>query len=280
MKKYKYIDSFGLDFSLIDIGYAQCTKEDISLRPRKLDYFSIHCVVNGKGHLIIGDQHFKLKKDDIFFIYPGVQIQRYPDEFVPYEIYWIDFSGQNIDLLLNRLNISPECPILKNPSKRIYNILKKVINFDYTPSIRFTLATLTALVDIFSILLEHYDKEENINYNEKKSSTDLIRKALDYIDQNYATPNLSLTNVANHIGLNANYFSRLFKTSIGENFTTYITNLRMKRACSLLEEKKYKIYEIAEKVGYSDPLYFSKVFLKYADRNPSHYPNDSPKYKK
>ena len=280
MKQNKFINNLGLNFSIIDIGYAKCTTEDISLRPRKLDFYSLHCVAGGRGHLICGEKHYKLKKDDIFFLFPGVQIQRYPDDTAPYEIYWIDFSGQNIDFLFNRINISPEKPILKNPSKKIYNIFKKIINFDQKQPIKFTLATMSALIDIFGILLEYYDKDEITSLAEKKPGTDLINKALEYIELNFSDPDLGLIKIAKHIGLNPNYFSRFFKNSTGENFITYLTNLRMKQACSLLDEKKYKIYEVAEKVGYTDPLYFSKVFLKYVDRNPSHYPNDSPKYKK
>ena len=51
MKQNKFINNLGLNFSIIDIGYAKCTTEDISLRPRKLDFYSLHCVAGGRGRV-------------------------------------------------------------------------------------------------------------------------------------------------------------------------------------------------------------------------------------
>jgi len=59
------------------------------------------------------------------------------------------------------------------------------------------------------------------------------------------------------------YLSNLFAKETGVTFSTYLKELRMEKAISLLLEREKKIYEIAYLVGYPDPKYFSKVFKEY-----------------
>ena len=53
------------------------------------------------------------------------------------------------------------------------------------------------------------------------------------------------------------------KKVTGENFSGYVTRLRMHKADGLLREGKYSVREVAEMVAFSDPFYFSKVYKKY-----------------
>ncbi len=77
-----------------------------------------------------------------------------------------------------------------------------------------------------------------------------------------AVKDLSLTMVADHIGMSKNYFSKIFKESMGENFVNYVTRLRMEYARELYLGSDRKIYEIAEMVGYSDWHYFYNFYRK------------------
>jgi two-component system response regulator YesN len=70
----------------------------------------------------------------------------------------------------------------------------------------------------------------------------------------------------NHI-----YISRLFKKEMGETFLETLTKYRLKKACELLSDFDYKIYEISSMVGIFDPGYFSQVFKKYYGLTPSEY---------
>ncbi len=101
----------------------------------------------------------------------------------------------------------------------------------------------------------------------------VIRKALEYIDGHYAET-LSLRAVSQYIHLNPNYFCQLFKEETGENFSNYLTVLRLRKAEELLRESDLKAYEIAERVGYPNLSYFSRLFKKYFGKSPFDYRND------
>ncbi|MPM99720.1 Arabinose operon regulatory protein [bioreactor metagenome] len=64
------------------------------------------------------------------------------------------------------------------------------------------------------------------------------------------------------------YFSRLFKEEVGENFITYLTLYRMKKAEYLIKNTDMKISQISNEVGYSNSGYFSKSYKKYKGVSP------------
>lgn len=107
-----------------------------------------------------------------------------------------------------------------------------------------------------------------INKSEdKKEYSKTIEKSLRYIEDNYKN-HISLIDVAKHIYLSHEYFSRLFKEEVGENFSTYLTVYRINKAKELIKGTDMKISQIAMEVGYSNPGYFSKNYKKYMGVSP------------
>ena len=101
-----------------------------------------------------------------------------------------------------------------------------------------------------------------------------VRNAIYFMEQHYPE-SLTLADVAAHVGLSAEYLSRLFREETGVKFVVYLNNLRLKHALHLLETTNLKVYEIAEKVGYSNLSYFSTVFKKNFGQNPFDYKNSA-----
>ena len=112
---------------------------------------------------------------------------------------------------------------------------------------------------------------ENLHSNRASKKHQLIENAKKYIEENYSDAELNLDTIANYVYLSASYLSVLFKKETGENFIDYLTTVRMKHAKSMLRLHDFKTYEIAQKVGYSDPHYFSIVFKKYTSYTPSSF---------
>lgn len=97
------------------------------------------------------------------------------------------------------------------------------------------------------------------------------RMALDYIGRNYSDPDLSLNSVCSYIGISTSHFSTIFKEETGSTFMEVLTRMRMEKAKELLENTMLKNYEIAERVGFSDPHYFGIAFKKMTGRTPTEY---------
>lgn len=101
----------------------------------------------------------------------------------------------------------------------------------------------------------------------------IVRKALDYIEENFAEESISLNEVSGAAEVSPNYFSAAFRQEMGMTFTEYVTGKRMERAKQLLRQTKKNSGDIAIEVGFKDPHYFSYVFKKTQGCTPREYRN-------
>ena len=93
---------------------------------------------------------------------------------------------------------------------------------------------------------------------------------LDYISHHYHE-NLKLGAIAELFGYNSSYLGKIFNKTTGKNFNAYIDELRIEHSKALLSSDQYKVYEVAQLVGYSNVDYFHKKFKKYVGASPAEY---------
>ena len=105
----------------------------------------------------------------------------------------------------------------------------------------------------------------------KGDKSKYIMDAVSYIDENYANPNISVRSVAESLAISEGHLSHLFRKETDFTFLSYLTQCRMRAAKKLLKDHRYKIYEVAEMVGYKDITYFSVTFKKLIGVSPSEY---------
>ncbi|AKL95134.1 two component transcriptional regulator, AraC family [Clostridium aceticum] len=98
----------------------------------------------------------------------------------------------------------------------------------------------------------------------------ILDAVITYIDNNF-TEKITLDTAAKFVHLHPQYFSKYFKKNVGVTFTDYIAKLRIERAKNLMINTDKTIAQISSEVGYTDPAYFSKVFLKYEKQSPYKY---------
>jgi two-component system response regulator YesN len=106
-------------------------------------------------------------------------------------------------------------------------------------------------------------KEAFLRYSDSKKSrrSMAVQKAMDYIAKNYNT-DLTVEILARRAGKTPNYFSHIFKKELGISFTEYVNKIRIEKAKELILHSNLLIYEIGERVGYRDYVYFTQIFKK------------------
>ena len=97
-----------------------------------------------------------------------------------------------------------------------------------------------------------------------------IESAVVYFNENYNTK-ISIEDYAKELHISTNWFIHNFKQYMGISPAQYILSLRIMNAQNLLERGVYNIREVAEVVGYENPLYFSRVFKKEVGMSPTEY---------
>jgi two-component system response regulator YesN len=99
----------------------------------------------------------------------------------------------------------------------------------------------------------------------------LVRKACDYIKDNYNDPDISLNTVSSHVSLSPTHFSTIFAQEMSVTFIDYLTAVRIEKVKELLVSTDEKIINIAFNVGYSEPNYLSYLFKKREGLSPKEY---------
>lgn len=98
-----------------------------------------------------------------------------------------------------------------------------------------------------------------------------VKEALGYIAEHYGESDISVKVVAENLGLSESHLSHIFKKETDYTVNSYITRYRIRSAMNLLKNCRYKVYEVADMVGYRDITYFSTIFKKITGLNPSEY---------
>lgn len=108
------------------------------------------------------------------------------------------------------------------------------------------------------------------NRSDKGSARLVIKKACDYAEKSYMQE-ISLSQIAEYVGLSVSHFCALFKQHSGDSFINYMNRLRIDKAKQLLIEPDLKIYEVADMVGFSSLPYFNRVFKNMTGLSPNEY---------
>lgn len=117
---------------------------------------------------------------------------------------------------------------------------------------------------------EAYDDAMELLEQREKCPQSVL-EARRYIEERYADPGLSLQGAADRLHLSPQHLSRLFRHETGVTFVDYLSRVRIRRAVELLADGELKMYEIAERVGYSSQHYFSSAFKKVLGVSPMEY---------
>ncbi len=102
----------------------------------------------------------------------------------------------------------------------------------------------------------------------------IIDDIISYTERNYTQP-LTLEELAAEFGYNSGYLGRLFTRTTGTGYNYYLNECRIKKAKEFLASGKYKVYEVAQMVGYNDVDYFGKKFRKHAGMTPAEFRKQS-----
>lgn len=103
------------------------------------------------------------------------------------------------------------------------------------------------------------------------SGTDnVIKRVHVYVERNYHK-DLKLENIAKIFNYNSAYLGKLFKKEMGENFNNFLDHIRIENAKRMLTETDLKVYQVSERVGYSNIDYFYSKFKRYVGISPKEF---------
>lgn len=104
----------------------------------------------------------------------------------------------------------------------------------------------------------------------KGSDNRFVRRVCAYLSDNIYSL-VTMSGAAEYMKLNKDYFGKCFRKNTGISFGEFYNLIRIEYAKSLIESGRYRTYEISDKLGFSDPDYFTRKFKEAAGMTPSAY---------
>jgi AraC-like DNA-binding protein len=229
------------------------------------DNILFYCL-EGKGYYDTHLGSFELKANQ-FTILPAHHFHRYQADINdPWTIYWIHFSGNKLAALNTFLDI--EQYVMPTPIKyderliliweEMYNALEESYHL---PNIGYANLCLYRFISLFT-----FPEIKIKNYHDH----DIIACAIKFLKEN-VHKTLTVKGIAGHFCYSSSYFTTLFKQKTGRSPLEYFIRLKIQYTCQLLDQSTLKIKEIASRVGYDDPYYFSRIFKKMMGASPNEY---------
>lgn len=250
------------DLSFYSAGHEVCAPGQ-HYGPKFRAYQMIHFVLSGKGRLEVAGRTFELQAGDAFLV-PAETVAYYEaDGEDPWHYAWINFLGiTSRQYLLELMEAAEETFVLRGlPVDKYYATIQEVLPLDASSVSDYLLAnsmTLYVLSQLF------YDTGYGRRQDRRGSVAEEVKL---YLDVNYYEP-LQIQQVARQFGVHPNYLTRIFRAAYGVGPKEYLTQLKLKKAETLLVTTSYPVTVVADSLGFEDAFAFSRLFKKKTGLSP------------
>lgn len=257
-------------FCPTDIGIFRSAAHHERHRPSgALQTIFIYCI-QGCGWCEIGGVRHLVREHELLVIPARCPHAYGASQEAPWSIEWFHAIGAGIPEYLRRLGVSRRMPILAlRPGgweSAIFDEALSSLEAGFTDS--HLLYAAQALGHLLSRLIIRQKQSPAVH----SSVAARLEKAAAFLRENH-TRSLTVAEVAALAGFSTSHFASLFLEHTGHPPMDYLIRTRIEQACRLLDLTTLSIKEIAAKVGYDDPYYFSRLFKKVTTCSPKAYRN-------
>ena len=236
-------------------------------RGRELNEYQMLYITEGEGTFHSTTvREASLHEGDLFLLFPGEWHSYHPNPKTGWKSYWIGFKGRNMDDRVRAGFLSPQKPIYHvGFSDSIVQLYKNA----YDAAVEEAAYAQQLMAGIVNHLIGMmYSKERNIQLSKNQAHVDLISRARLRIREALES-DLTIQQIAEEMGISYSNFRKLFKEHTGMSPAIYQQDLRLQRAKELLTTTDLTIKEIAYRLNFESPDYFSYKFKAQTGRRPT-----------
>lgn len=236
---------------------------------RVLNEYQLLYLTEGEGIFESTNQRLiRIKEGDLFLLFPGEWHTYHPLPSRGWKSYWIGFKGRNVDDRVRAGFLSPTKPIyhvgFSSDLVHLYDEAMKTAREEAA----YSQQTLAGIVNHLVGLM--YSLERNRVLNKDLGHVDMVNRARLRIRESLES-DLTIQQVAEEMGISYSNFRKLFKEFTGIAPAMYQQELRLQRAKEMLSTTDMSIKEIAYRLNFESPDYFSSKFRMKTGRKPSDF---------
>lgn len=235
-------------------------------------YILIYCVSGMGWFEVDGVKH--VLKPEHFVILPKFRSHKYGSNHDdPWSIYWLHFDGSLANFFLSEsINPIQLKPQIDSRIEDRLNLFEEIFltlrngysknNLDYSISVLFHFLGTLKYIGAF--------RENNYKPIKEISEIGKIDDAIHYMRENLHKK-ISLEDIFMFVDMSRSHFTAVFHRKTGFPPLQYFVQLKIQQACHYLDFTDMKVNEISTKMGFEDPLYFSRIFTKNMGLSPTEY---------
>lgn len=141
-------------------------------------------------------------------------------------------------------------------------------------NVKYLEAVIKNLIDTRKKLFQRFSQDVYILPKEMSDNPldqNFLEKIIEYIEENLARSELSVEELSSHLLMSPGHTWRKVKSLTGQTTNEFIRTIRLKKSIKIMEEGNYNISEIAYRVGFSSPAYFTKCFKEQYGKSPTSF---------
>ena len=238
-----------------------------AIRPDGRGDYQLLYIAGGRVQFFFEKKEKYIQKGNILLFRPGQEQIYYLRTADLPETYWVHFTGKDVESILTRYGILPEEQILATGlSQNFARIFLQMIQelrlrrSNYEEMLRLELREL----------ILHVARNRSSEAKPESSIIDEIENSIHYFSEHY-NRQIVIEKYAEDRKISSHWFIQNFKKVTKQTPMQYIINLRITAATRLMRDSSLNISQIANDVGYDNPLYFSRVFKNRMGMSPSAY---------
>jgi AraC family transcriptional regulator, arabinose operon regulatory protein len=253
-----------------DAGYYPRAAGHLAERPAGAAQTILIYCVSGHGWCKAGGNQHDIGPGQLLVIPPGMPHHYGAADWHPWTIFWIHVVGDHLPAYLEALGITTARPVVSLGEDTLLKALFEEVLGELESG--YAHLNLLYAAEAMGHLLGAMIRRRHQGQVGLPDPRQRIAQSVTMMKCALDKP-LRMAQLAAVAGFSASAFARLFKDQTGYLPKDYFTRLKMHHACQLLDNSALTIKEIGFRLGYEDPLHFSRVFKLINELSPTEYRN-------
>ncbi|MDR0375459.1 MAG: AraC family ligand binding domain-containing protein [Treponema sp.] len=235
---------------------------------RILPEFQMVYVTEGQGTFRCEEKTFAVRPGNVMLLLPEIKHQYRPDFETGWHEYWVGFNGGYFKQLLAQ-GIIPREKFFFDTGLHdgIAALFGQIFDEIRNQRPLYQFKACAGILSLLSEILAHDRRRDQPNYYQK-----IVERAKSFMKKNiFGAINIAL--ISDNVGMSASRLNDIFKAYTGMAVYQYYIHLKINEALIILEEEDASIQNVALRLGFEDPCYFSRLFKNKVGVAPSKWRN-------
>jgi AraC-like DNA-binding protein len=264
LKKNKITEKFYIS----GLGFYPIAKDHWEIEEKGVNHYKFIYCTKGQGTILLGNKEILIEPNHFFILPKNKKYEFKSHDTNPWTIYWFNFNGSIALELYTRYKLKKNLNIPYSVNRillfeKFFNLFNKNNQEELLEY-----ATFLSLNFISSFIYNDFDEKHT------KEKQETLIDSIKCFLLNNLDKNFSLDDIATKYNLSKSYLQARFKLETGYPLMGYFNFKKIQQASEYLNCTDLSVKEVSFKVGFQDPLYFSRIFKNYSGKSPSLYRND------